>query len=73
MAQPGISEEKGVAVEIISIEYDQWQPAWLKNKTQLKQLYLPVDKSFQESSYRIQVLCRLHPQPFIILMQLSAL
>lgn len=53
---PSDSEERGVAFEIISIEYNQWQPAWLRNKDQLKQLYLPVDQAFQASSFRIQVL-----------------
>ena len=49
------SVRTGVVVEIISIEYDRWQPAWLVNKSLSKPLYLPVDSTFAASTYRLQV------------------
>ena len=55
MPQAADSIGTGVVVEIISIEYDQWQPAWLVNKSLSKPLYLPVDSTFAASTYRLQV------------------
>lgn len=48
--------QKNFVVEVISVVYTKWQPAWLKNKDASKQLYLPVDSTFSSSQYRIQVM-----------------
>lgn len=54
--QTELPETKGIAVEFISIQYKCWQAARARQEQQPKQLCLPVDKAFTESSYRIQVI-----------------